>query len=103
MASSASLLDAPLLLLYGWPYGQKRAELHRRAGGWRSMTAATLQRLGYANPRGDAYLVTEIEPIPEPSWLELVEPEHLRPDGTLRGQPFSISWLDLVLSVQHLD
>ena len=57
------LLDAPLVLLYGREGGERRVELYRRAGAWQGMTAGTLQRLGYANPRGDAYLVTRLEPI----------------------------------------
>ena len=93
----------PLVLLYGREGGERRIELYKRVGVWQSMTASTLQRLGYANPRGEAYLVTTLEPITKLRWIEVVELERLKPPGVLHGQPFSTSWLDLVLSAQGID
>jgi hypothetical protein len=100
MTAGDSELDAPLLLLYGRERGEETRELYERASAWEAVTAESLERLGYPNPRGSAYLVTTLEPVPAPNWLEAVDTQDLRPPRVLSGQPFSTSWLDVVLSTQ---
>jgi hypothetical protein len=93
-------LDAPLLLLYGTDAGRDVQELYRRRSGWHGITADAILRLGYPHPRGSAYLVASIERLPEPAWLMEIDPHEFRPKSARPGQPFSISWLDLVLATQ---
>lgn len=100
VSPNSPALDAPILLLYGRHSGQLKLELHRRAGEWQSVTGEALRRLAYPCPRGQAYLITSLDPLPSPPWLDTVDVRGLTPSGMLRGQPFSTSWLDLVLSTQ---
>jgi hypothetical protein len=94
------VLDAPLIVLYGRDGDRNRVELFRRTGPWAGATADALLRLGYPNPRGDAYLVAQLEALPRPRWLSMVNVLELAPRGSLKGEPFSASWLDLVLSIE---
>ena len=87
-------------LLYGRQSGELKFELYRRVGIWEGVTGEAIRRLGYPNPRGQAYLITSVRPLPSPAWLDTVDIHRLTPSGWLRGQPFSASWLDLVLSTQ---
>jgi hypothetical protein len=94
-------LDAPIVVLYGLDRGTPSFELYRRTGNWEGITGSTIRHLGYPNPRGDAYLLTQLEPLPLPVWLSTISVNRLRPPGCGFGKPFSTSWLDLVLSTQR--
>ena len=94
-------LDAALILLYGRTAGVPHVELHERTGPWEAATRDALSQLGYPHPRGNPYLVAPTKPLPAPSWLEAVSPEKLKPPECRVGQPFSRTWLDLVLSTQE--
>jgi hypothetical protein len=100
VATDGPELDAPLLLFYGRENGTETRELYARRGSWTSVTVDTIRRLGYPHPRGDAYLVTTLRPLPAPSWIGAVDLGSLKPAGFVPGQPFSVSWLDVVLSTQ---
>ena len=93
-------LDAPIVLLYGSGGGRDIRKLYRRVSGWSGITAESMRRLGYPHPHGTAYLVASLEPLPEPVWLGAVGIHALEPPHMLVGQPFSVSWLDVVLSTQ---
>ena len=100
VVSGSPALDAPLLLLYGREGGELKIELCGRVGSWEGVTGEAIRRLGYPHPRGKAYLITSINPLRSPAWMDAVDIPRLTPAGWLRGQPFSASWLDLVLSTQ---
>jgi hypothetical protein len=100
MDPSGPDLDAPLLLLYGQERGTEITELFQRSSPWTGVTAENMRRLGYPHPRGSAYLVASVAPTLAPVWLPAVKVAVLRPDELRFGQPFSVSWLDVVLSTQ---
>lgn len=100
LTRSGRELGAPLLLMYGRERGQQTLQLCARGGTWEAVTSTTIRRLGYPHPHGEAYLVTSVEALPAPSWLQAVDVDTLRPHGALLGQPFAVSWLDVVLSTQ---
>jgi hypothetical protein len=103
VSSASTELDAALILLYGREADEPALELFYRAGSWESVTGEALRRLGYPNPRGDAYLVTNVRPLSAPVWLPEVQVARLLPNGWLHGRPYSRTWLDVVLSTQHND
>jgi hypothetical protein len=39
--------------------------------------------------------------MPTPEWMSAVNVRALRPSNSLPGEPFSLSWLDLALSIQE--
>lgn len=98
--TDARELDAPLILLYGLDNEEGHIELYERTGPWTGMTAETLQRLGYPNPRGDTYLVSRVAKIADPPWIDEARIDKLLPAGWLAGRPVSTTWLDVVLSTQ---
>ena len=98
LAADEAALDSTLLLLYGRERGTSRQALYRRVAGWQAVSAEGLKRLGYRQPRNDAYLVTSLERLPSPDWMQQLSPTALKPFETRHGAPFSRSWLDLVLS-----
>jgi hypothetical protein len=100
IASSGAELDASLVLLYGREGDMPRLELYHRAGNWEGLTGEALRRLGYPDPRGDAYLVTSVRSLPSPIWLGEVRVSSMLPDGWLEGRPDATPWLDVVLSTQ---
>lgn len=93
-------LDGQLMLLYGFEGGDSRLELYKRAGDWEAITGDALRRLGYPDPKGDAYLVARVCQLEPPEWLDKVAISQLIPSGRLPGRPHSTTWLDLVLSTQ---
>jgi hypothetical protein len=100
VASGGAELDASLVLLYGQEAGVPRVELFQRSGSWEGITGEALLRLGYPEPRGDAYLVTSVRSLPSPIWLGEVQISVLLPSGWLGGRPYATTWLDVVLSTQ---
>ena len=100
VASGGAELDASLILLYGQEGGASRLELFQRSGNWEGITGEALRRLGYPDPRGDAYLVTSVRSLPSPIWLGEVQISGLLPSGWLGGRPYATTWLDIVLSTQ---
>jgi hypothetical protein len=100
VACRGAELDASLLLLYGRENDGPRLELFQRGGHWESLTGEALHRLGYPDPRGDAYLVTNVRSLPSPIWLGEVQVSAVLPDDWLEGRPYATTWLDIVLSTQ---
>lgn len=94
-------LDAQLLIAYG-PGSQGFVRLFRRHGGWRAASRPQMIELGYPHPRGDAYLLANIEEMLAPDWLAILEIESLRPPSIPHGAPSTTTWLDLVLSAQSM-
>lgn len=94
------VLDPVLILLYRWEDGIEKKVLFRRSSPWRGTSREGLVRLGYPHPRGDSYLVCSVEEIATPDWMTAVNIGALRPSGTSPGEPFTLSWLDLALSIQ---
>lgn len=99
VAAGAPLLDAQLLLLYGPSLPSPL--LCSKAGAWNSCTGHALERLGYRNPKGDSYLIADILLLTPPSWFGEVDAGRLRPQGAAAGEPFTVTWLDVVLSTQR--
>lgn len=97
---SERALDGPLLLLYGREAGAARLALYERTSDWDGLTGVGLRRLGYPNPRGDAYLVAGVRLLDAPDWLDEVDIEELLPTDRMHGRPHSTTWLDVVLSTQ---
>lgn len=91
-------LETPLIVLHGQENGRPVRELFRRTNAWTAVTNSTIRRLGYPDPRGDAYLVTALERLNAPRWLEQATLSDLAPRGWILGAPFVVSWLDLVLA-----
>lgn len=94
------VLDPVLVLLYRWQDGVEKKALFRRSSPWRGASSEGLLRLGYPQPRGDSYLVCSVEEIPTPDWTSAVDVGALRPHTTAPGEPFTLSWLDLALSIR---
>lgn len=97
MRDGSPELDAWLLLLYT---RDGALALYRRVGPWEGATAEAMRKLGYPGPRGEAYLLARLERLDAPAWIAEVNVQRLQPVGGLFGEPFSRSWLDLVLSTQ---
>ncbi|MEV4619954.1 DUF2357 domain-containing protein [Asanoa sp. NPDC049573] len=93
-------LGARLLLLYEQTGTEFRIIRLARSGDWRAIDRSELSSTGYPSPRGRLYLVTTLEPVPEPPpWLADIRIDVVKPDGLIRGAPFAVTWLDLMSSV----
>jgi len=89
-------LEAPLLLLYG-EVADRHALVFGRQGPWGALSREAMRRLGYPAPRGDTYLVTGISRLDQPLWLDSVQVAELKPPEYRPGQPFVLSWLEIIM------
>jgi hypothetical protein len=99
VAADAEILRARDLILYG---KFNVPTLWARCGAWFVQSREELERLGYPEPLSSVYLCCPVEHrAGEPEWLPLLEAPLLNiaaggRDGTLGGDPFAVSWQQLL-------
>jgi predicted component of viral defense system (DUF524 family) len=85
-------LGASFVLLYD---EERILALHRVVGIPSVMSRDALLELGYPRPRGDVYFVLHLAPVDAPVWLAVSTVAHDLGHNRPRGQPFSVTWLEL--------
>lgn len=94
VAADAEILRAPDLVLYG---RDVVPTLWARRGPWFVQSREELRRLGYPQPRGTVYLCCPAERREdEPEWLPLLDIAAAGLGGELFGEPFAVSWQQLL-------
>jgi hypothetical protein len=99
VAADAEILRARDLILYGM---YNAPTLWARSGAWFVQSREELKRLKYPEPLSSVYLCCPVEHQEgEPEWLPLLESPLLDiaaadRDGTLGGEPFAVSWQQLL-------
>jgi hypothetical protein len=94
VAAEAEILRAPDLVLYG---RDLRPMLWARRGPWFVQSREELRRIGYPQPRGGVYLCCPVERREdEPEWLPLLDLAVTGLGGDLFGEPFAVSWQQLL-------
>jgi hypothetical protein len=94
VAADAEILRAPDLVLYG---RGRVATLWARRGPWFVQSRDELRRIGYPQPRGSVYLCCPVERREdEPEWLPLLDVAAAGLGGNLVGEPFAVSWQQLL-------
>jgi hypothetical protein len=94
VGADAEILRAPDLVLYG---RGRAATLWARRGPWFVQSRDELRRTGYPQPRGSVYLCCPVERREdEPEWLPLLDFTAAGLEGNLAGEPFAVSWQQLL-------
>jgi hypothetical protein len=97
VAADAEILRAPDLVLYGRGLV---ATLWARRGPWFVQSRDELRRIGYPQPRGSVYLCCPVERRDdEPEWLPLLDFAAADLGGNFVGEPFAVSWQQLLEAV----